>query len=77
MPDLETLKNNAEQAERELAEAQDRRNAALDELDTARVESMTPELVEEAEALGINPRNFEGDADLQIAINTVKENQEG
>lgn len=76
MADIEHLKSEAEKAEAALAAAADRRNEAIDALDTARVEAMTPELVEEAEALGINPRNFEGDEHLTQAINYHKEQGE-
>lgn len=75
MADLDQLKHNVEVAQKAAEEATTRRDQAIDEYDTARVEAMDPKVVQEAQDLGINPRNFETEDELQARIDITKREQ--
>lgn len=72
---LEDQKAQVEAAGLAFEQAAIERNKAVDAYDTARVEAMDEEVIGEAESLGINPRNFEDTAHLQVAIDKVKAEQ--
>jgi hypothetical protein len=71
MADVTELQKQIEEKRAEAEKASQEAERLQDQLDTARVESFSETSVKEAEELGINPRNFDTEDNLRLAIDRV------